>query len=99
MLMDLDQQELQTVADEIPCFSVDKNLFANGLNIVDLLAERTQILDSKGNARKAIINQAISVNMEKIGNHEAIINHESLLHGRYMMVENVKRNKYILVAE
>ena len=98
-LTNMASKELSTVAKEIPSFNIKKDKIAGGLNIIDLLAEETPILDSKGNARKAIKNNAIAINKEKIGSHETVINHEFLLHGKYMMVENGKKNKFILVAE
>ena len=47
---------------------------------------------SVGDARRAIQGNAISVNKYKITSHEAMINHEALLHGKYIMVENGKKN-------
>jgi len=98
-LVSLDSKSLLTIAEEIPSFKIPKDALANGVNIIDLLAEHTQIVNSKGDARRAIKGNAISVNKDKITNHEANINHEVLLHGKYMMVENGKKNKYILIAE
>jgi tyrosyl-tRNA synthetase len=98
-LLDLSLQDLKTVAEEIPSFSIPKDSLADGLNIVDLLSEATQVVNSKGDARRAIKNNAISVNKDKIGSHETIINGEALLHGQYMMVENGKKNKYMIIAE
>ena len=98
-LLNLGEGELATVAAEIPSFTIDKNVLANGVNIVDLLAEHTAIVASKGDARRAIKGNAISVNKDKIEDHEATVSHEALLHGRYLMVENGKKNKYIVVAE
>ena len=57
------------------------------------------ILGSKGEARRAIQGNAISINKDKIDGHEATVSHEALLHGKYLMVENGKKNKYIVVAE
>lgn len=98
-LLDLSERELETVANEIPTFTVEKSAVANGLNILDLLAEQTQIVTSKGEARRAIQGNAISINKDKISDLEAIINHDALLHGKYMMVENGKKNKYLVVAQ
>lgn len=99
MLMGLEEKELATVAQEIPSFSVDRTALANGVNIVDLLAEQTQVVGSKGDARRAIKGNAISVNKDKINDHDAVISHEALLQGKYLMVENGKKNKYMLVAK
>lgn len=99
MLMSLEERELAAVAQEIPSFPVDRSALANGVNIVDLLAEQTQVVGSKGDARRAIKGNAISVNKDKVNDHDAVINHEALLRGKYLMVENGKKNKYMLVAE
>lgn len=98
-LLSLNADELGTVTEEIPSFRIKKSLIINGISIVDLLSEATNIVASKGDARRAIKANAITVNKEKVSQHEATINHESLLHGRYIMVENGKKNKYLLVAE
>ncbi len=98
-LLDLSESELKTVAAEIPSFTLPKEALAGGANIVDLLAEHTQVVASKGDARRAIKGNAISVNKEKVSDHDAVITHEALLHGKYLMVENGKKNKFILEAE
>lgn len=98
-LLDLSESELKTVAAEIPSFTLPREALASGANIVDLLAEHTQVVASKGDARRAIKGNAISVNKEKVSDHDAVITHEALLHGRYLMVENGKKNKFILEAE
>ena len=98
-LMKLDARSLATVASEIPSATVSKELLTEGINIVDLLAEQTDILGSKGEARRAIKGNAIAVNKDKITSHEAVINQDALLHGKYIMVENGKKNKRMVVVE
>jgi len=98
-LMSLDAKSLATVSEEIISFKISKDALANGLNIVDFLSENTQIVGSKSDARRAIKGNAISINKNKIASHEAKINHEVLLHGKYIMVENGKKNKYMVLAE
>ena len=98
-LLALGDNELAAVAKEIPSFKVAKDAFSNGINILDLLAEATQIVSSKSDGRRQIKNNAISVNKSKIANDTASVNHEDLIHGKYMMVENGKKNKFMLIAE
>ncbi len=98
-LMNLDSKDLAIVANEIPSFKIAKKELEAGVNIVDLLAEQTTILSSKGDARRAIKGNAISVNKDKIGSHETTIGADALLHDHYVMVENGKKNKFMLIAE
>lgn len=98
-LLALGENELMTVAGEIPSFQVPKSAFAEGVNILDLMADHTSIVASKGEGRRAIKGQAVSVNKEKVSNHEHVVTHESLLHGKFVMLENGKKNKFMVMAE
>ena len=98
-LMRMDVADLATLASEIPSFSISKEILADGVTITDLLAGHTQISDSKSTARNAIKGNAIAVNKDKISGHDTLINHEWLLHGKYLMVENGKKNKYMIIAD
>ena len=97
-LLGMQASELAILANEIPTFALSREVLSNGVTIADLLAEHTQISDSKSAARNAIKGNAIAVNKEKISGHDVVINHEWLLHGKYLMVENGKKNKYIIIA-
>ena len=98
-LQSLSAADLATVAEEIPSFIVDKGNFGDDTNIIDLLADLTEILKSKSEAKRAIKGNAISINKEKIGSDEATISANELLHGKYLMVENGKKNKFIVAVE
>ncbi len=97
-LKGLDEKALATVAEEIPTTSISKDAMSSGINIIDLLVEQGKLLPSNGEARRAIKGNAISVNKEKVANHEATINSDQLLCGKYLMVENGKKNKYMVVV-
>jgi tyrosyl-tRNA synthetase len=88
--MTLDQ--LETIAEEIPCKTIAK---VESINIIDLLTD-TGILPSKTEARKAIQGNAISVNKVKISSHEHGIATKEWLYDQYLMVENGKKNKFMV---
>lgn len=98
-LLALDENSLATVAGEIPGFKIAKTQLESGLNILDLMADATKIVGSKGDARRAIKGGAVAVNKDKIGSHETVIGTDSLLHGKYIMVENGKKNKFMVEVE
>ena len=97
-LLHLDEGSLKTVSEEVPSFFVPFEKIEQGINIIDLLADETDILKSKGDARRAIKGNAIAINKDKISGHETIIDKDSLLHGKYIMVENGKKNKRMVVV-
>ena len=98
-LMSLEAADLLLVSKEIPSFEIPRTDLESGLSIVQLLADKTSILSSNGEVRKAIKNNAISVNKEKISSHETVINTEQLLHNQFIMIENGKKNKFMIVVK
>jgi tyrosyl-tRNA synthetase len=99
MLTGLNEKALKAVSKELRSFEVEKSAFENGINIADLLAEATSILGSKGEVRRAIKGGAIAVNKDKIKSHEETIGADALIHGQFLMIENGKKNKFMVVVK
>ena len=95
----LNMSSLNAVAEEIQTFSIPRSLLADGLSLLDAMAEHSQICSSKGEARRAIQNKAVSINKLKVEDADAQLNASHLLHDTYIMIENGKKNKYLLRAE
>ena len=95
-LKSLPQETLLAISKEIPNPEMKKGLLVNNCNILDLLTEGTNICTSKGDARRAIKNNAISVNKMKVAKEDAQFGSEAALHGSYLLVENGKKNKYLV---
>jgi tyrosyl-tRNA synthetase len=98
-LQSLDAQTLAQVAEEIPSSKISLAALQNGQNILDFLSETTGILESRSDAKRAIQGNSISINKVKIADLGAVVNPSDLLHGKFLMVENGKKNKYLVVAE
>ncbi len=90
--------DFQTVATEIPSFTINKSIVENGVGLMDLLTEHTGITSSKAEAKRAIQNNALSVNKQKIADPEYIVNADHLLNGGYFLIDNGKKNKYIIAT-
>lgn len=88
-------EQFSTISEEIPTKDINIAETGNVVNIVDMLVH-TEILSSKSEARKAIQGNAIAINKEKITSHEYIIRNEDYIHGRFLMLENGKKNKYLV---
>ena len=98
-LKGLSESELSTVAGEIPHFTVSADLVKAGVPVIDLISEHTGIVKSKGEARRAIQGKAVSVNKVKVESLEETVGADALLHGKFIMIENGKKNKFILTVE
>lgn len=98
-LKELDEQTFNDVFEGVTKFDVDKHELEVGINIVELLASKTQILDSKGNARKAITNNSISVNKVKVSSPNELIHCEHLINDKYILIQNGKKNMYLICVQ
>lgn len=97
LIQSLTASELDMVGEEVTAFHVPASIFTGeGAGIMELLAEHCTILTSKAEVRRAIQNNAISLNKTKITTHEYTIQSDQLLHGAYLLVENGKKNKYLI---
>ncbi|HND88977.1 MAG TPA: tyrosine--tRNA ligase [Saprospiraceae bacterium] len=95
-LRSLDAATLTQVAEEIPSPQVPLSLLSDGTDLLDFLSEKTGILPSRSEAKKAIQNNGISINKVKISDLNAMPAASDLLHGRFLMVENGKKNKHLI---
>ncbi len=95
-LVNMSETELQAVAEEIPNYKLPLDILEKDKNIIDLLVEDTNIIQSKSMARQAIKSNALSVNKNKINDINSTINKMQLLQNKYLMIENGKKNKFII---
>lgn len=93
----LDSATFLSVFEGVPTFEVSKEEILQGINIIDLLAEKTQILASKGEVRRALKENSLSVNKEKV-KEDFVTSAESLLNEQYILVQKGKKNYFIIVA-
>ena len=93
--IDLSETELEMIANEIPTFDISSDAINNNLTINDLLTTESQILSSKGEVRRAIQNNALKLNKEKITSGEDLISLNQLIRDKYIILENGKKNKYL----
>ncbi len=94
----LDSATFLSVFEGVPTFEVSKEEILQGINIVDLLAEKTQILASKGEVRRALKENSLSVNKEKV-KEDFVTSSNDLLNEKYILVQKGKKNYFIIVAK
>lgn len=95
----IDEETLLAVFEGVPQYEVSKNELEAGIRPLDLLAKKTQIFPSKGEARKTIQAGGVSVNKEKLTDIEQNIDANALLNDRYILVQKGKKNYFLIVAK
>lgn len=66
-----------------------------GIDVVSFLAE-TGILPSKGEARKMILNNGVSINRKKVEDLDLKIGRSMLLHEKYLLVQKGKKHHFLV---
>ncbi len=93
----LSGDEIEGAFDADVTYRVSKDIFANGAEPVGLLGADTQIFPSKGEARKSIQGNGVSVNKEKL-NLEKKISAADLLYDKYLLVQKGKNKHFLIIA-
>ncbi len=94
----LSSAEIEDAFDADITFNVSMQDFENEIDSVSLTGERSTIFSSKGEARKSIQGNGVSINKEKI-TLERKLNANDLLHGKYLLVQKGKKNYYLIIAQ
>lgn len=97
-LKSLDERTFLSVFDGVPQFGIEKQALAEGINIVDLLTEIAPVFPSKGELRRTIQANGLSLNKEKTTSGDLKIDHSFLIGGKYILAQKGKKNYYLLVA-
>ena len=82
----------------MPIFEVEKTNFEEGISIIELIAEKTNALSSKSEARRALKENSISINKEKV-EQDYICNKLDLLNDKYILIQKGKKNYYLIIAK
>ena len=97
-LAKLSEKMFLSVFDGVPQMNVPKEKIAAGVQVVDFLAEETAIFPSKGEARRMLKDNGLSINKSKIAD-SYVVTEKDLINGKYILVQKGKKNYYIVVAE
>jgi len=94
-LKNIEERDLLDIFEGVPQFEVDKKELTAGLNIVDLLAQKSEVFSSNGEARRMLKSNAVSVNKEKVSEEKRLTNSD-LLNDKYVLIQKGKKNYYLL---
>jgi tyrosyl-tRNA synthetase len=96
-LKKLSEETLLTVFEGVPKSEIAKSEVAKGLNIVDLLSDKTNIFPSKSEARRMLKEGGVQINKTKVDD-SFILNQHSLLNEKYILVQKGKKNYFLVMA-
>lgn len=94
-LSKLDEETFLEIFEGVPQFNINKSELEGAINVLDFLAEKTQVLPSKSEARKLIQGGGISINKAKVDTHELLLNTSFLINNKYILIQKGKKNYFL----
>ena len=92
----MSEDTLLSVFEGVPQCEVSKTDIEAGVNIVDFVSEKTGIFPSKGEARRMLKDNGVSVNKERV-TEATMITNDLLLNHKYLIVQKGKKNYYLVI--
>ena len=99
LLNKLDEETFLSVFEGVPQHKISGKELGEGIKVVDLLAEKTLVFPSKGELRRTVQGNGLSINKEKVSDPESVIDSNSLIGNKYLLVQKGKKNYFLLIAE
>jgi len=95
----LDENTFLSVFEGVPQYNISMQKLQAGIPVMEVLSEDTNIFPSKGDLRRTIKGNGLSINKEKVQDQELIVNKDFLIDGKYILVQKGKKNYYLIIAE
>jgi tyrosyl-tRNA synthetase len=93
----LSKEMFFAVFEGVPQYNIAASKLQDGINIVTLLAEETDIFASKGEARRMLKDNGVSVNKTKVTD-ASVISSKELINNQYLLVQKGKKNYYVIIV-
>jgi tyrosyl-tRNA synthetase len=94
-LKQLDSATFLEVFEGVPQADISKNEIENGIDIVNVLNEKSGFLKSNGEARRALTENSIAVNKEKV-TEEFVLTSKDLINNQFVLLQRGKKNYFVL---
>ena len=93
----IDESIFLEIFEGVPQYEIEQSIISKGLDMISALSDITNFLQSNSEARRALRENSISVNKNKV-NEDYIINKKDLISNKYIILNRGKRNTYIIKA-
>lgn len=96
-LKTLDEKTFLDVFEGVPQAKISKEELKSGIDIIGALSEKTGFLKSNSEARRALKENSISVNKEKV-QENFTVSESDLINGQFVLLQRGKKNYFIIKA-
>ncbi len=97
-LAKLDKETFLSVFEGVPTYEIDRVKLDAGVPIVELLATETAAFPSKGELRRTIKGNGLSLNKARMTDQEYLVTGADLINGSYILIQKGKKDYTIIEA-
>lgn len=94
----LDKKTFLAVFEGVPTYEIARGKLNSGVPIVELLASETDIFASKGELRRTMQGNGLSLNKAKLVDQEYLVAEKDLINESYILIQKGKKTYYIIEA-
>ncbi len=98
-LVDLSENQWNQIAQEVPSTELDYQSVSHEIPVTDFVSEHTDLFQSNSEVRRAIKGNALSINKQKISDFYKPITRQIFINDRFMLIENGKKKKHVIVLK
>ena len=98
-LKGLSEEMFLQVFEGVETYEISRDELAAGIAPLDLLAEKTQIFPSKGEARKMIQGNGLSLNKAKLTDPQTPLTTANLINDKYLLFQKGKKGYFVVKAK
>jgi len=97
-LAKVDKETFLSVFEGVPTYEIKRAKLEAGVQIIELLAAETAAFPSKGELRRTIKGNGLSLNKAKLTDQEYVVTVSDLINESYILVQKGKKNYIIIEA-
>jgi len=97
-LAKVDKETFLSVFEGVPTYEIERAKLEAGVQIIELLAAETAAFPSKGELRRTIKGNGLSLNKAKLTDQEYVVTVSDLINESYILVQKGKKNYIIIEA-
>ena len=97
-LKTLDEQTFLDVFEGVPQAEINSSDLVEGVDMISILVEKTNFLSSNGDAKRALKENSIAVNKEKI-KADYKITTADLINDKFILLQRGKKNYFVVVVK
>ncbi len=94
-MLNISEKDILDIFEGVPQYEISMNEIINGINIIELLAQKSKIFKSNGEVMRMLRSNAISINKKKVNEHK-IINQKDIIGDKYIIIQKGKKNYFLI---